>query len=109
DRLPFNLAKVEILARLNGDVGLREFTKNAVGKRMQRVSAGTNIGDGEFAILVAVIPELIKLGIMGPVDGGTAEPAKTTAPPSKGASRCAGAATVKRPRSTGRLGGAAGA
>ena len=66
-RLPFELAQVEVLARLHRDVGLGVFAQHAVGKRVQRVGARADVGDGEFAVVGAIVPELVIISVMRPL------------------------------------------
>ena len=68
DRCPWQLAQVERLARLDGDVGLRVLAEHAVGERVQGVVARTDVRDGEAAMVVAAGPELVVLGVGLPVD-----------------------------------------
>ena len=66
DRLPVEFAQIQVLARFDGDVGLGVFAEHSVGKRVERVRAGADVGDGEFAVLGAVGPELIVIPIVRP-------------------------------------------
>ena len=66
--LPVQLAQVHRLARFNGDVGLGEFAQHPVGKRMQRVGAGADVGHGEFTVFAAIGPELVVIAVMRPSD-----------------------------------------
>ena len=60
------MPRSRVLAGLDGDVGLGEFAEHAVGKGVQRVSAGADVGDGEFAVVGAVGPELVVLRVVRP-------------------------------------------
>ena len=68
NRCPWQLAQVERLARLDGDVGLRVLAEHAIGERVQGVVARTDVRDGEAAMVVAASPELVVLGVGLPVD-----------------------------------------
>ena len=65
---PWQLAQVERLARLDGDIGLRVLAEQAIGERVQGVAARADIRDGEAALIVAARPELVVLGVGLPVD-----------------------------------------
>jgi hypothetical protein len=60
---------------------------------MERVCAGTDLGDGELAALGSIVEELVVLGFMNPtagigIWGEVAEPAETTRPGSRSGSWC---------------------
>jgi hypothetical protein len=56
------------LPGLDGDIGLGEFTENAVGKGVERVGSGSDVGDLELAIIRAVVPELVVIAVVLPGD-----------------------------------------
>jgi hypothetical protein len=67
--LPFQFTQVGRLAGCNRYVRLGKLSQHPVGKRVQRVVAGSDIGYGERAVFISVGPELTVVPIGGPGDG----------------------------------------
>ncbi len=68
-RLPVELAQVDVLARLDIDIGLGVFAEDTVGKGMQGIVARPDIVDRKAAVVRTLRPELIVVAIVRPGHG----------------------------------------
>ncbi len=72
-RRPFELTEIDNLARIDGNVGSREFTEHAVGQGAKRVLAGVALRYCKTPVGAAALhPELVMPGIGLPGDPGLA-------------------------------------
>ena len=74
DRRPCQLAQVERLARLDGDVRLRVLAEARRRRTRAECSCPAGRSGGEAAMVVARRPELVVLGVGLPVDRSAARP-----------------------------------